>query len=153
MKRASTLVCLLLAIAFLASRAKADDLLLKNTLVYNGTGKKPFRGDVRIHGDRITAVGKHLKPLPGETVLDQKGLALAPGFIDMHSHADQGIFDDPNAENVVRQGVTTVFVGQDGGSKYPLADFLDKLEKHPAAINFASQVGQSTLRMQVMGKD
>jgi N-acyl-D-amino-acid deacylase len=84
---------------------------------------------------------------------DARGLALAPGFIDMHSHADGGIFKDPNATVVIRQGVTTVLAGQDGDSEYPLADFFAKLEKSPSTINIASMVGQGTLREQVMGKD
>jgi len=81
------------------------------------------------------------------------GLALAPGFIDMHSHHDHGIFDDLDAEVSTRQGVTTVFVGQDGDSNFPLADFFGRLEKTPAAINFASMIGYATLRHQVMGND
>ena len=133
--------------------ATAADTLLKNVVIYDGTGKAGYHGDVRIHSDRIAEVGAHLKAKKGEQVIDEHGLALAPGFIDMHSHADRGIFEDPNAENVIRQGVTTVFVGQDGFSDFPLADFLDKLDKQPAAINFASMAGQSTIRMQVMGKD
>ncbi len=71
----------------------------------------------------------------------------------MHSHHDGGIFEDLDAASVTRQGVTTVFVGQDGGSNFPLAEFFTHLEKTPAAINFASMVGHATLRRQVMGKD
>lgn len=137
--------------AGLGTPLSAQKILLKNVVIYDGSGKKAHRGDVRIHGDRIAAVG-HLKPEPGEQVRDEHGLALAPGFIDMHSHADSGIFDDLNAENVVRQGITTVFVGQDGESQYPLADFFAKLEKQPASMNFASMAGHGTLREQVMGK-
>ncbi len=129
----------------------AENVLLKNVVIYDGSGKNPYYGAVRIVGDKIAAVGRHLKPAPGDTVLDEHGLALAPGFIDMHSHADSGIFDDLNAENAVRQGITTVFVGQDGESQYPLADFFAKLEKQPASINFASMAGHGTLREQVMG--
>lgn len=127
--------------------------LIKNVLVYDGSGKQPFNADVRIKGDRIVAIGKSLSPEPGEAVRDEHGLALAPGFIDMHSHHDRGIFEDPDAEAVSRQGVTTIFVGQDGDSNFPLADFYSRLEKTPAAINVASMIGHATLRNQVMGKD
>jgi N-acyl-D-amino-acid deacylase len=143
--------CLLVAV--LSICACAADVLIKNVLVYDGSGKKPMKGDVRVHGDHIVAVAKHLSAQPGETVRDEHGLALAPGFIDMHSHHDRGIFDDLNAEAVTRQGVTTVFVGQDGDSNFPIADFYSRLEKTPAAINFASMIGHATLREQVMGKD
>ncbi|MBI3477796.1 MAG: D-aminoacylase [Acidobacteria bacterium] len=131
----------------------ASDVLIKNVLLYDGSGKKPVRADVRIKGDHIAAIGKKLSPQKGEVVRDEHGLALAPGFIDMHSHHDGGIFDDLNAASVTRQGVTTVFVGQDGESNFPLADFFAHLEKTPAAINFASMVGHATIRAQVMGKD
>jgi N-acyl-D-amino-acid deacylase len=137
----------------LSTCAIASDVLIKNVLVYDGTGKKPFKADVRIKADRISTVAKNLSAEPGETVRDEHGLALAPGFIDMHSHHDSGIFDDLNAEAVTRQGVTTVFVGQDGDSNFPLADFFSKLQKTPAAINFASMIGHATLRRQIMGKD
>ena len=125
---------------------RAADLLLKNVTIYDGTGGKPFAGDVRIRGERIVEVGKHLKANAGDVVRDEHGLALAPGFIDMHSHADSQILGDLDAENATRQGITTVVVGQDGGSFYPLADFLSKLEAAHAALNVASMAGHGTLR-------
>jgi N-acyl-D-amino-acid deacylase len=146
------LFCLLVTLV-VSGGAHASDVLIKNVLVYDGTGKKPFKADVRVKGDRITAIGKNLSAAPGETVRDEHGLALAPGFIDMHSHHDSGIFDDLDAEAVTRQGVTTVLVGQDGDSNFPLSDFFTHLEKTPAAINFASMIGHATLRRQIMGKD
>jgi N-acyl-D-amino-acid deacylase len=130
--------------------ARAADLILKNVVIHDGTGKKGFPGDVRIRGDRIIEVAAHLKPSADDVVRDEHGLALAPGFIDMHSHADELILQDLDAENVTRQGVTTVVVGQDGGSMYPLADFLGKLESAHAALNVASMVGHGTLRLQGM---
>lgn len=147
------LLCACVALVLAAASCFASDVLIKNVLVYDGSGKKPSKSDVRIKGDRIAAVGKHLTPQSGETVRDEHGLALAPGFIDMHSHHDGGIFKDLDAGSVTRQGVTTVVVGQDGDSNFPLAEFFSHLEKTPAAINFASMVGHATLRRQVMGKD
>jgi N-acyl-D-amino-acid deacylase len=131
----------------------AVDVLLKNVVVYDGTGAPSFAGDVRVHGNRITAVAKHLDPAAGEAVRDEHGLALAPGFIDMHTHADRGLLKDLDAATVSRQGVTTIFVGQDGESNFPLRDYFARLEKTPAAINIASMIGHATLREQVMGKD
>ncbi|MGH8264426.1 MAG: N-acyl-D-amino-acid deacylase family protein [Steroidobacteraceae bacterium] len=131
----------------------AADLLLKSVSVYDGTGKPPVSADVRIRGSRIVEVATKLQPAPGEAVRDEHGLALAPGFIDMHSHGDGGLLEDLNAANISRQGVTTILVGQDGDSNYPLADFFAKLESTPAAINVASMIGHATLREQTMGKD
>jgi N-acyl-D-amino-acid deacylase len=148
-----TLLLAALFLAFASTYVCGSEILLKNVVVYDGSGKKPFKADVRVSGDRITAVGKNLPAHAGETVRDEHGLALAPGFIDMHSHHDQGIFDDLDAEAATRQGVTTVFVGQDGDSNFPLPDFFGRLEKTPAAINFASMIGHATLRHQIMGND
>ncbi len=144
---------LLLALLFFAGSCPAENLLLKNLIIYDGYDKPPMHGDVRIVGDRIAEVGAQLSPRQGETVIDEHGLALSPGFIDMHSHADREIFADPAAESAVRQGITTVVVGQDGDSIYPLSEFLSKLDAHPATINVASMAGHATMREQVMGKD
>jgi N-acyl-D-amino-acid deacylase len=135
-----------LAVWGLSGSLHAQGLLLKNVVIYDGTGKQGVRGDVRIQGNKIVEVGQKLNLKAGETVRDEHGLALAPGFIDMHSHADGDILEDLDAENSTRQGITTVVVGQDGQSEYPLADFLGKLERTPPALNVASMVGHGTVR-------
>jgi N-acyl-D-amino-acid deacylase len=84
------------------------DVLIRHVTVYDGTGAPPFAADVRIQGDRIAAIAPQLDPLPGETVRDAHGLALAPGFIDMHSHGNGGLLEDLDAATVSRQGVTTI---------------------------------------------
>ena len=142
----SRVLIMLLVVLTLSSLLNAQGLLLKNVIIYDGTGKPGAHGDVRIQGDKIIEVGTKLTPKPNEAVRDEHGLALAPGFIDMHSHADGEILNDLDAENSTRQGITTVVVGQDGESKYPLADFLGKLEKTPPALNVASMVGHGTIR-------
>jgi N-acyl-D-amino-acid deacylase len=131
----------------------AADVLIQNAHIYDGTGKPPFTADVRVHQGRITAVGPHLHPLAGENVRDAHGLSLAPGFIDMHTHADGGLLKDLDAATVSRQGVTTIFIGQDGQSHFPLRDYYEQLTKTPPAINVASMIGHATLREQIMGKD
>jgi N-acyl-D-amino-acid deacylase len=133
--------------------ATSADVVLRQALVYDGGGGTPYVADVRVHGDRITRVAPHLTPNPGEQVRDVHGLAMAPGFIDMHSHGDVGLLSDLDAGTITRQGVTTIVVGQDGESNYPLADWLRRLTETPAAINVASMAGQATLRAKVMGKD
>ena len=112
------------ALLLAAGRLLAADVLLTNVVVYDGTGSEPYRGDVRIEGERIAAIAPHLEPKAGETVLDQRGLALAPGFIDMHSHGSGGLTEDLDAATVSRQGITTILVGQDGESNFPLARLL-----------------------------
>jgi len=136
-----------------AAQSNEPSLLLRNATIYDGAGGAPFRGDVRVAGERIVEVGKALRPRQGERVRDLAGLALAPGFIDMHSHADSDLLEFPHADVALRQGITTVLVGQDGGSEFPLADFFSKLEKLRPGVNVASMLGHATLRAQVMGKD
>jgi N-acyl-D-amino-acid deacylase len=147
------LVTALLLLSTLAHAQRSKTLLIENALVFDGTGGKPIVANVRISGDRIERLAPYLQPNRDEEVIDARGLALAPGFIDMHSHADSGIFKDPDATVVIRQGVTTVLTGQDGESEYPLAQFFAKLKRQPTTVNIASMAGQGTLREQVMGKD
>ncbi len=108
--------------------------------------------NVRIVGERIAAVGD-FEPPAGDTVVDAGGLVLAPGFIDAHSHHEDGLLESPEALAVVNQGVTTVVVGQDGRHPYPLASFFRRLESSPASINVASHAGHGTIRSKVMGED
>jgi N-acyl-D-amino-acid deacylase len=127
--------------------------LFSNVRIVDGTGIPAYPGAVRIAENRIVAVGD-LSPAAGETVVDGHGLVLAPGFIDTHSHHDGGLLDDMrDARAAVSQGITTVVVGQDGGSSYPLADFFGRAEATQPAINVASYSGQGTLRRRVMGDD
>jgi N-acyl-D-amino-acid deacylase len=131
----------------------ASGILLTHATIYDGGGGKPFIGDVRIRGERIVEVAEHLAAQAGERVIDEQGLALAPGFIDMHSHGDRGLLQDPDAGPIARQGVTTIFVGQDGESHFPLAEYFGRLAVAPPAINVASLVGHASVRAAVMGKD
>jgi N-acyl-D-amino-acid deacylase len=126
--------------------------LITNAQIIDGSGAAGFGASVRVNDGLIADIGD-LSPCSGETVIDAGGQTLAPGFIDTHSHADSAIFDHPDALTAVSQGITTVVIGQDGGSPYPLGDFFSKLEEAPAAINFASYVGHNTVRAQVLGED
>lgn len=130
----------------------APGFLISNVSVMDGSGEPAFAGAVRVTDGRIAAVGE-LAACPGEIVVDGGGQVLAPGFIDTHSHADSGIFRFPEALPVVSQGITTIVVGQDGGSPFPLDEFFQRLEENPAAINVASYSGHNTLRSEVMGED
>ena len=130
----------------------APGTFIANATIYDGSGGSPVVGSVRIVGDSIVAVG-NIQQDNDDWFIDGAGLALAPGFIDTHSHADYGIGEHRDALAVVSQGITTVIVGQDGGSQFPLKDFFARIDSAPAAVNFASYSGHNTLRMKVMGKD
>ena len=93
------------------------DLIIRNGTVYDGTGASGISVDIGISGDAIAAVGD-LSAADGE-VLDAGGLAVSPGFIDLHTHSDNSFLVDPLADSKVRQGVTTELVGIDGISHAP----------------------------------
>src|SRR4051812_18459660 len=126
--------------------------VITNALVIDGTGVPARRAAVRIEGDRIAGVGD-LTPRSGERTVDARGLVIAPGFIDTHSHADDDLFEHPDALAVVSQGITTIIGGQDGGSPLPLAAYFARLGKAPAAVNVGMYVGHGSVRDSVMGAD
>ena len=132
--------------------ATAKGVLIVGARVIDGTGAPSRIESVRVIGDRIADIGD-LHQRQGETVVIGTGLVLTPGFIDTHSHADGALFEHRDALAAVSQGITTVVVGQDGDSPYPLADFFAHVQREPAAINVASYVGHGTVRGLVLGKD
>ncbi len=165
----------LMAPSLLVGRERAD-LVLRGAVVFDGTGAPGREVDVAASGDRITAVGHGLPA--GAEELDLRGLALAPGFIDIHSHADLSLLVNPNAESRIRQGVTTEVVGQDGGSVGPWSDahfeatrdryrsrygveidfrdpagFLHRMDRERVAVNVATMVGNGALRAYVVGHE
>lgn len=127
-------------------------ILIRNANLVDGTGAPARRADVRIVGDRIADVGA-LTPTGSEDVVDADGLTLVPGFIDTHSHHDRGLAERRDALAAVSQGITTIVVGQDGGSPLPLADFFGRVDAAPATVNVASYVGHGTVRRAVLGDD
>lgn len=145
-----------LAAALAGSPALADGpaatTLIVNASIVDGTGAPARAGAVRLDGDRIAEVGD-LAPKPGERVVDAKGLTLAPGFIDVHSHHEDGLFEMRDAAPVVSQGVTTIIAGQDGSETYPIQELFERMEKTPPAVNVAAYVGHGNIRTEVMGKD
>src|SRR6266436_2708391 len=133
-----------------AADAQAYDLVLRNARIVDGTGSPWYRADLAVRGDTIARIAAAITD-PGARVIDLGGLAVAPGFIDLHTHAARGIFQVPTADNYVRQGVTTILEGPDGGSPVPLKPFLDKLEALPKSLNIASFLGQGSVREAVVG--
>ena len=126
--------------------------LITNVVLIDGTGAPQRKDSVRILGGKIIDVGD-LSARINDTVIDGGGQVLAPGFIDTHSHADTELFDQPGALAAISQGITTVVIGQDGGSPLRLLDFRLKLLDQPAAINVAAYSGHNTLRRHVLGEN
>lgn len=153
--------------ALLVRRAPYD-LVIRGGTLFDGTGVPGFEGDLGITSGRITALGPRIAA-QGIEEIDARGLAVAPGFIDIHSHGDGSMWEDPRLESVVRQGVTTIVVGQDGGSRAPRtpaqpgapdADLRSaesfralfaSIDALRPAVNVASMIGLGTVRGLVVG--
>src|SRR5262245_12619104 len=93
--------------------------LITNVVIFDGLGTDAYRGSVRIAGNLIVGVGNLARRL-NEVTVDGGGLAIAPGFIDTHSHADRGLREGSDATGALSQGITTVIAGQDGSSEFPV---------------------------------
>ena len=135
------------------SQTPHSSILIVHAKIADGTGAPLRRLNVRITGDRITAIAANLKPQPGEQIIDAKGLVLAPGFIDIHNHSTDGLESDPLAESQISQGITTIVLGADGDSPWPIAPYLAARRANPPSLNIAMMAGHATIREQVMGKD
>jgi N-acyl-D-amino-acid deacylase len=142
----------LIAAVALSARAQSPgyDLVIRNGRIVDGTGSPWYRGDVALRGDSVARIASRIDG-PAARVIDVGGNIVSPGFIDIHTHARRGIFDVPTAANYVRQGVTTLVEGPDGSSPIPLRPFLDRVAAAHITPNFASFVGQGSVRDQVMG--
>ncbi|GIU76457.1 MAG: N-acyl-D-amino-acid deacylase [Bryobacteraceae bacterium] len=138
-----------LAAFVLPLAAQPYDVLIRNARVIDGTGAGWFRSSVAVRGGSIAAIGP-LDHAEARTVIDARGLVLAPGFIDAHSHALAGLRQHPDAENLIRQGVTTVMEGQDGSSPLPLRDVLEEMDRLRPAVNIGFFAGHGTIRTRVM---
>lgn len=125
------------------------DVVIRNGTVIDGTGGQPRQADIGIKDGRIVRIGS-LKEATARDVVDASGLVVAPGFIDVHTHADD-IAEKPLAENFVRMGVTTVVAGNCGGSARRIGKALAQIQGARTSINFATLVGHNTVRNEVMG--
>lgn len=158
-----------------------QNYFIHDAKICDGTGAAWYRGSLRTEGDRIVAVGRDVKAGRGDETVEARGLMLAPGFIDIHSHADFGMVYSPEAANIMLQGVTTVIMGQCGISPAPICperkteldqyagvtksghhvdwdwnsfgQWLARLDRQPLGVNAGSFIGQGTVRLCVMGFD
>ena len=180
MKSESAICALLLALALVAVPAAAappatatHDLLLRGGTIYDGSGAKPYVGDVLIDNDRITYVGPKATDT-ARSVVDVHGLAVAPGFINMLAHPEESLLVDGRALSDLTQGVTLEVMGEDsmgplndkmkqlmverqGDIKFPvtwttLGEYLTTLEQRGIAPNVASFVGAPAVRTYVLGE-
>lgn len=154
-----TLAMLMLLMWVMTSWAQNGryDIIIKNGRVLDGSGNVDFRADVGVSGDLIVAIGD-LTGSVAERVIDAGGLFVAPGFIDLHSHADRGLVSDQvearKAHNLISQGLTTVVGGADGGNRFwPLSKEFEAYESLGIALNVVPMVGHATIRREVMGDD
>jgi N-acyl-D-amino-acid deacylase len=130
--------------------AQEYDLVLTNGRIVDGTGGPWYRAELAVRGDTIAAIAPRVAGSARRT-LDVRGAVIAPGFIDLHTHARRGILGLPTADNYVRQGVTTLVEGPDGSSPVPLKPLLDEVAAARISPNFASFVGQGSIREKVIG--
>ena len=124
------------------------DIAITDALVYDGSGRSPYRASIGISDGRIASIASNLVPTAGATVLDAGGLACCPGFIDGHGHSDSDgrILDVPMAENLLQQGITTIVTGNCGASAWPVGAHLDAVEAAGVSLNYALLAGLGTLR-------
>ncbi|MFL6844490.1 MAG: amidohydrolase family protein [Allosphingosinicella sp.] len=174
MRRYAAALTLLLAACATAPSAPVYDTAIRGGTIYDGSGGEPYRGDVGIRGDRIVYVGPHLDGTARSEV-DATGLAVAPGFINMLSWANEALIADPRSQSDIRQGVTLEVMGEgdsmgpwsdemkrletqrQGDIKFPiewtsLGDYLSWLEKKGVSPNVASFVGATTVRVHEVGE-
>ena len=133
----------------LASQSAPFDIVLENARIIDGTGAASRTGDVGIRDGRIASIGR-LAGQPAKERLNLGGLALAPGFIDVHTHADD-VASKPLAENFIHMGVTSIVAGNCGSSALAVGDALARIREATVAVNFATLVGHNTVRSSVMG--
>jgi N-acyl-D-amino-acid deacylase len=131
-------------------RAADYDILIRNAHVMDGSGNPWFRADVGIRDGRISAVGR-LDSRSGYRTIDAAGRALAPGFIDVHTHIEGAVEKVPTGDNYLRDGVTTVITGNCGGSEVNLGEWFPKIEKLGLGLNVGSLIGHNSVRNAVMG--
>lgn len=146
------LLVIFLLISLVACQSNSElDIIIRNGSVYDGSLSTPTLADIGIRDDQIVAVGD-LTERKATREIDATGLAVAPGFIDMHVHLEP-LLRLPDAESQIRQGVTTALGGPDGSSPWPLATYIDSVERVGIGMNVAYLIGHNTIRRNIMKLD
>jgi N-acyl-D-amino-acid deacylase len=130
------------------ARAEPFDLIIRHGRVVDGSGNPAFFADVAVKKGRIAAIGTMVGKAKVE--IDASGLIIAPGFIDVHTHADE-VAEQPAAENFLRMGVTTVVAGNCGGSALDTGKFYRAIARKKISINATTLIGHNTVREKAMG--
>ncbi len=128
----------------------AYDLLIRGGSIVDGSGTPAYEGDIAIIDNEIVKIGD-LNGADATRVIDATGLTVTPGFIDLHSHADRNIRDNPGIENFLRQGVTTVLAGNCGTSPVDFNDYFQSIDDTGIALNLGLLIGHNAVRREVMG--
>lgn len=130
-------------------KAQQFDLIIINGKIIDGTGNSWYYGDVAVSNGKIVKVGK----ITGDAsvVIDAKGLIVAPGFIDVHTHIETYDIKVPTADNFIHDGVTTVITGNCGASKVDVAKYFSRLDSALLSVNVATLIGHNSVRNEVMG--
>ncbi|MGE5106248.1 MAG: N-acyl-D-amino-acid deacylase family protein [Sphingobacteriales bacterium] len=141
----------LLFISFAASAQIKYDVIIRNGKILDGSGNSWYYADIAVKDEKIVAIQKQL---PGEAVkvIDAKGLIVAPGFIDVHTHIEDDEIKNPTADNFIYDGVTTVITGNCGLSKVDIGDYLRFIDSVKPSINVAALIGHNDVRKAVMGR-
>ncbi|MSU59832.1 MAG: D-aminoacylase [Pedosphaera sp.] len=161
----SVLIAAAIISSVVTTRSEDFDVIIRHGRVVDGSGNPAFFADVGVKKGRITAIGR--VDGKAKTEIDATGLIVAPGFIDVHTHADElgasrrarantnneSVFESwqPRAENFLRMGVTSVVVGNCGGSTLDVGKFFDNVKRNQISINTATLIGHNTVREKAMG--
>ena len=149
------LLAILVALLLAGSCGKAEplyELIIRNGSIVDGTGAAAYESDIGVVGDRIVKIGD-LESASAARVIEASGLVVTPGFIDLHSHADRNILDNPGVENFLRQGVTTLLAGNCGSSPVHLDEYFQSVRETAIGLNLGLLVGHNSVREEVMGND
>lgn len=125
------------------------DIVIRNARIVDGSGTRILDADLAISGAKIARIGS-LSSASAKVLIDAKRRVLAPGFIDVHTHVESGIVERPQAENLLRDGVTTVVTGNCGSSELDLGEWFAQLKP---GVNLASLIGHNSVRNKVLGDE
>ena len=134
-----------------ASLAQDCDILIKNGKIIDGTGNSWYYGNIAVKDGKILKIGRDVNPT-AKKIIDAKGLIVAPGFIDVHTHLEGDEMKDPNATNFILDGVTTCITGNCGSSNVDIGKYLHWIDSLKLSINIATLVGHNDIRKAVMGR-